>query len=186
MTEIRRRPQPRNQATRTIAWTIFFSRWLQAPLYLGLIVAQALYVFEFMRELWHTMHHVLTLNESTIMLFVLGLVDIVMVANLLIMVIIGGYETFVSRIEIDGHPDEPEWLSHVNANVLKTKLAMAIVGISSIHLLRTFIEAEDHTQRALLWQTVIHCAFLLSALTLAFIDRMSWRAPHPESELAKT
>ena len=107
------------------------------------------------------------------MLLVLGLVDVVMVANLLIMVIIGGYETFVSRIDVEGHPDEPEWLSHVNANVLKVKLAMAIVGISSIHLLRTFIEAEAHTEKALLWQTVIHITFLLSALALAFIDRMS-------------
>jgi uncharacterized protein (TIGR00645 family) len=114
-----------------------------------------------------------SLDETQIMLLVLGLVDVVMVANLLIMVIIGGYETFVSRIDVDGHPDEPEWLSHVNANVLKVKLAMAIVGISSIHLLRTFIEAEAHTEKALLWQTVIHITFLLSALALAFIDRMS-------------
>jgi uncharacterized protein (TIGR00645 family) len=163
----------RSTTTRSIAATIFVSRWLQAPLYLGLIVAQGVYVVQFMRELWHIVTHMGSLDETQIMLLVLGLVDVVMVANLLIMVIIGGYETFVSRIEVDGHPDEPEWLSHVNANVLKVKLAMAIVGISSIHLLRTFIEAEAHTEKALLWQTVIHITFLLSALALAFIDRMS-------------
>ena len=163
----------RSQPTRSIAATIFVSRWLQAPLYLGLIVAQGVYVVQFMRELWHIVTHMGSLDETQIMLLVLGLVDVVMVANLLIMVIIGGYETFVSRIDVQGHPDEPEWLSHVNANVLKVKLAMAIVGISSIHLLRTFIEAEAHTEKALLWQTVIHITFLLSALALAFIDRMS-------------
>jgi uncharacterized protein (TIGR00645 family) len=166
-------PPQRNAATRSIASMIFISRWLQAPLYLGLIVAQGVYVVQFMRELWHIIAHFGDLNETSIMLLVLGLVDVVMVANLLIMVIIGGYETFVSRIDVDGHPDQPEWLSHVNANVLKTKLAMAIIGISSIHLLRTFIEAEAHSEKALLWQTMIHLAFILSALALAFIDRMS-------------
>jgi uncharacterized protein (TIGR00645 family) len=182
------RPQQRHLATRSIAWTIFVSRWLQAPLYLGLIVAQGVYVVQFMRELWHIITHVGSLDESSIMLLVLGLVDVVMVANLLIMVIIGGYETFVSRIDIEGHPDEPEWLSHVNANVLKVKLAMAIIGISSIHLLRTFIEAEHHTQQTMLWQTVIHCAFIVSALALALIDRLGPRldAPgggwHPRSD----
>jgi uncharacterized protein (TIGR00645 family) len=152
---------------------IFISRWLQAPLYLGLIVAQGVYVVQFMKELWHIITHIGELNEASIMLLVLGLVDVVMVANLLIMVIIGGYETFVSRIDLEGHPDQPEWLSHVNANVLKVKLAMAIIGISSIHLLRTFIEAESKTQETMLWQTVIHMAFIASALALAFIDRIS-------------
>jgi uncharacterized protein (TIGR00645 family) len=173
------RPQRRSTATRGIAWTIFVSRWLQAPLYLGLIVAQGIYVVQFMRELKHIVTHMGSLDEIQVMLLVLGLVDVVMVANLLIMVIIGGYETFVSRIDVDGHPDEPEWLSHVNANVLKVKLAMAIIGISSIHLLRTFIEAEVHTEKALLWQTVIHLAFIVSAVALAWIDRMSWHKPMP-------
>jgi len=113
----------------------------------------------------------------------------VMIANLLIMVIIGGYETFVSKIRIDGHPDQPEWLSHVNANVLKVKLAMAIVGISSIHLLKTFIEVGglggatdtgNYTYEGVFWQVIIHCVFILSALALAAIDRMSLKAQaHP-------
>jgi uncharacterized protein (TIGR00645 family) len=105
------------------------------------------------------------------MLLVLGLVDVVMIANLLIMVIIGGYETFVSRINLKGHPDQPEWLSHVNANVLKVKLAMAIVGISSIHLLQTFINAANISSETMLWQTIIHLTFVASAVSLALIDR---------------
>jgi uncharacterized protein (TIGR00645 family) len=105
-----------------------------------------------------------------------------MIANLLIMVIIGGYETFVSRIKLDDHPDQPEWLSHVNANVLKTKLAMSIIGISSIHLLKSFIEAptilaRDNGFDTLLWQTIIHLAFIVSAMALAWIDNMSVKHP---------
>src|SRR6478609_9015006 len=164
---------------------IFFSRWLQVPLYLGLIVAQAIYVWQFMLELWHIAEEVFLhggLSEEAIMLGVLGLVDVVMIANLLIMVIVGGYETFVSRIKLDGHPDQPEWLSHVNANVLKTKLAMSIIGISSIHLLRSFIEAEHtvqepHGGEALLWQTVIHLTFIVSAVALAWIDKIAVKHP---------
>ncbi|WP_067244504.1 TIGR00645 family protein [Microbacterium resistens] len=178
----------RNPWARAIASLIFVSRWLQAPLYLGLIVAQAVYVVVFMIELWHLVEKVFAgkeLVESEIMLAVLGLIDVVMIANLLIMVIIGGYETFVSRIHVDGHPDQPEWLSHVNANVLKVKLAMAIIGISSIHLLKTFIEVggmtengtvhsgDKYTPVGVLWQVVIHMVFIVSALALAWIDRMS-------------
>ena len=164
---------------------IFFSRWLQVPLYLGLIVAQAIYVWQFMLELAHIFDEVFLhggMDEGEIMLAVLGLVDVVMIANLLIMVIIGGYETFVSRIKLDDHPDQPEWLSHVNANVLKTKLAMSIIGISSIHLLTSFIRAEEilrepHGNSVLLWQTAIHLAFIVSAVALAWIDKIS--AKHP-------
>ena len=112
------------------------SRWLQAPLYIGLIVAQALYVVQFWRELVHLVQGmtVNNISETQIMLFVLGLIDVVMISNLLVMVIVGGWETFVSRLELEHHPDQPEWLSHVNAGVLKVKLATAIIGISSIHL----------------------------------------------------
>ena len=120
---------------------IFSSRWLQLPLYLGLIVAQGVYVVLFVKELWHLILGATSLGEQDIMLIVLGLIDVVMISNLLMMVIVGGYETFVSRLGLEGHPDQPEWLSHVNASVLKVKLAMAIIGISSIHLLKTFIEA---------------------------------------------
>jgi uncharacterized protein (TIGR00645 family) len=151
---------------------LFGSRWLQLPLYVGLIVAQCVYVVQFMIELYHLVFAMKQFNETTIMLTVLGLIDVVMISNLLIMVIVGGYETFVSRLELEGHPDEPEWLSHVNANVLKVKLATAIIGISSIHLLKTFINATNLDEKTMLWQVVIHITFLLSAVAIAAIDRL--------------
>jgi uncharacterized protein (TIGR00645 family) len=134
-------PHGQRKALRPIPLLIFSSRWLQLPLYIGLIVAQGVYVVLFLKELWHLFAHAFDFSEQQIMLLVLGLIDVVMISNLLVMVIVGGYETFVSRLNLEGHPDQPEWLSHVNASVLKIKLAMAIIGISSIHLLRTFIEA---------------------------------------------
>ncbi|MBG6239942.1 uncharacterized protein (TIGR00645 family) [Mycetocola sp. CAN_C7] len=190
-------PPSRSLAVSSIGYMIFLSRWLQAPLYLGLIVAQLIYVWVFVQELWHlgdeVISHSADVTEASVMLAVLGLIDVVMIANLLIMVIIGGYETFVSRINLNGHPDQPEWLSHVNANVLKVKLAMAIIGISSIHLLKTFIEVgdmtdagsgqdltgENYTSQGVLWQVVIHMVFIVSALALAAIDRMSKNSGHP-------
>ena len=159
-------------ALRPMSTILFGSRWLQLPLYLGLIVAQAFYVFHFMVELSHLVAKVPHLGEADIMLIVLGLIDVVMISNLLIMVIVGGYETFVSRLNLKGHPDEPDWLSHVNANLLKVKLATAIIGISSIHLLKTFINAPNLDDKTLLWQTVIHMAFVISAVSIAWIDRI--------------
>jgi uncharacterized protein (TIGR00645 family) len=177
-----------------LARLIFASRWLQLPLYLGLILAQAVYVFHFWVELVHLIEAafgnadalgklvssigyksdaaVTSLNETIIMLVVLALIDVVMISNLLIMVIVGGYETFVSRLNLEGHPDQPEWLSHVNASVLKVKLATAIIGISSIHLLKTFINAANYTDKVLIWQTLIHIAFLFSALAIAYTDKL--------------
>jgi len=177
---------------------IFASRWLQLPLYLGLILAQCVYVFLFGKELWHLISHSVSMGEQQIMLIVLGLIDVVMISNLLVMVIVGGYETFVSRLRLEGHPDQPEWLSHVNASVLKVKLAMAIIGISSIHLLKTFIASgalggiplctpeqmsvaaanigvarcSMLTQDGVLWQTIIHCVFILSAIGIAWTDKL--------------
>jgi uncharacterized protein (TIGR00645 family) len=170
------------QAMRPLPFLIFSSRWLQLPLYLGLIVAQCVYVFLFLKELWHLVTHATSFGEQQIMLVVLGLIDVVMISNLLIMVIIGGYETFVSRLGLQDHPDQPEWLSHVNASVLKIKLAMAIIGISSIHLLRTFIEAgnigsagrtTDYTETGIILQTVIHVVFIFSAIGIAWVDKMT-------------
>ncbi|KAB8193168.1 TIGR00645 family protein [Nonomuraea phyllanthi] len=159
-----------------VGYFMFLSRWIQAPLYMGLIIAQIVYTWRFMLELLHLVELGFggSPPETTVMLIVLGLVDVVMVSNLLIMVIIGGYETFVSRLRIDGHPDQPQWLSHVNANVLKVKLAMAIIGISSVHLLQIFINASmpSITERELLWKTLIHLTFVVSALALALIDRI--------------
>ena len=192
-----------NARLNPLAALIFSSRWLQLPLYLGLIVAQGVYVFLFMKELLHLIEDATILDEQGIMLIVLGLIDVVMISNLLMMVIVGGYETFVSRMRLDRHPDQPEWLSHVNASVLKVKLAMAIIGISSIHLLKTFIEAgtldgmplcgtpaafiaakdalaagyagvtcNKVTGTGVMWQTVIHTIFILSALGIAWTDKV--------------
>ncbi len=151
---------------------IFWSRWLQAPLYLGLIAAQGVYVYQFMHELAHLVTKAGELGETEVMLIVLGLIDVVMIANLLIMVIIGGYETFVSRLDLEDHPDQPEWLSHVNAGVLKVKLATALIGISSIHLLKTFINAAHMEDRVIIAQVAIHLSFLISAIAIAWTDRM--------------
>ncbi|MDO5103348.1 MAG: TIGR00645 family protein [Lautropia sp.] len=179
---------------RALPGLIFASRWLQLPLYLGLIAAQCVFVGHFLLELWHLIEAafgnqaalkalvdsigyrssepVTALNETVIMLVVLALIDVVMISNLLIMVIVGGFETFVSRLGLDGHPDQPEWLSHVNASVLKVKLAMSIIGISSIHLLKTFINADNYSDRVLIAQTVIHITFLLSAIAIAYTDKL--------------
>ena len=181
------------QSKAFLASFIFLSRWLQAPLYFGLIVTQAVYVYRFVLELWHLIDFGLLGGvqppsvpagvvdpEQAIMLIVLGLIDVVMIANLLIMVIVGGYETFVSRLNLHDHPDQPEWLSHVNAGVLKVKLATALIGISSIHLLKTFINAANYDNKVLVAQTVIHITFLLSALAIASTDRLM--GPNRKSE----
>jgi uncharacterized protein (TIGR00645 family) len=168
--------------------TIFASRWLQAPLYVGLIIAQGVYVYQFFIELWHLLHAAATGSwdsklihapdlSTAIMLMVLGLIDVVMIANLLIMVIIGGYETFVSKLHLDDHADQPEWLSHVNAGVLKVKLATALISISSIHLLKTFITVINPkdglaNNDGVMWQVIIHIVFVFSAIALAWTDKL--------------
>ena len=198
MAEHKPLPDPR---LRALPRFIFMSRWLQVPLYVGLIVAQGVYVWQFLHELyilvmaaagsaeaWGAIRDNVAVpgadpeiakgmtRETLTMLVVLGLIDVVMISNLLIMVIVGGYETFVSRMRLEDHPDQPEWLSHVNASVLKVKLATAIIGISSIHLLKTFINAQAFTEKALFYQTAIHITFLLSAIAIAAVDRIM---PHP-------
>ncbi len=165
---------------RTLGNFIFLSRWLQAPLYVGLIIAQGVYVFHFFIELWHLITSLGKIDEVKIMLIVLGLIDVVMIANLLIMVIVGGYETFVSRLKLEDHPDQPEWLSHVNAGVLKVKLATALIGISSVHLLKTFIElgSKPIPDNVVMWQLALHLTFVASALFLALTDKISTSAVH--------
>ena len=179
----------RNTSLNIMSQMIFWSRWLQAPLYLGLIIAQGVYVYHFMVELAHLVTTATKISESEIMLIVLGLIVVVMIANLLIMVIIGGYETFVSRLNIKEHPDQPEWLSHVNAATMKIKLSMALIGISSIHMLKTFIEIDNieipagtsaalaeqliaASQIEVKWQVIIHATFILSAIAMAYTDRI--------------
>lgn len=157
---------------------IFWSRWFQAPMYLGLIVCQMVYIFRFGLELRHLLMHATTVTETEVMLAILGMIDVVMIANLLYMVIIGGYETFVSKImPAMDHPDRPDWLGHIDANMLKVKLGISLITISSIHLLKTFINAETILAQPngialIISQFCIHCGFILSAVCLAWIDRI--------------
>jgi uncharacterized protein (TIGR00645 family) len=192
-------PHPDSLAEKFLERSIFASRWLQAPLYLGLIAALGVYVYQFFVELWHIVAVVFHLthggpdpmagvdSSTKIMLGVLGLIDVVMIANLLIMVIIGGYETFVSRLHLQDHADQPEWLSHVNAGMLKVKLATALVSISSIHLLKTFIEVRTPnfpiTDSAVMWQVIIHAVFVFSAILLAWTDRVMLAGVKAEKEI---
>ncbi|MBP9752471.1 MAG: TIGR00645 family protein [Proteobacteria bacterium] len=160
-----------------IRMSIFSSRWLQAPLYIGLIIAQVVYVYKFLEEVVELVLHAGIKTEPEIMMLVLSLIDVVMISNLLIMVIIGGYETFVSRLRLENHPDIPEWLDHVNASTMKIKLAMALIGISSIHLLKTFIEVNNPVANlkdsAIMWQVIIHVTFLVSAIALAYTAKIA-------------
>ncbi|STZ76807.1 TIGR00645 family protein [Bergeriella denitrificans] len=157
---------------------IFASRWLQLPIYLGLVVVQAIYAYKFLKMLWHLVVNLNRMDENTVMLAVLNLIDVVMIANLLIMVLIGGYETFVSRLRVDKHPDQPEWLSHVNASVLKVKLSMSIISISSIHLLQTFLNASNLSEKQMMWQFIIHMGFLVSAIAMAWTDKIVYSTSH--------
>ena len=175
-------PQEKNTRMRAVPRFIFASRWLQLPLYVGLIAAQCVYVFHFWLELVHLLEAVFG-SQTALQALVssIGYKSDVAVTALnetiimLIMVIVGGYETFVSRMDLEGHPDQPEWLSHVNASVLKVKLATAIIGISSIHLLKTFINAANYSEKVLIAQTIIHITFLLSAMAIAYTDKLMVR-----------
>ncbi|MBI3714375.1 MAG: TIGR00645 family protein [Betaproteobacteria bacterium] len=173
--------EPRKPVLKPLPRLIFMSRWLQLPLYFGLIVVQAIYVYRFLAELAHLIDGVFgsgaRFSEAEVMLMVLGLIDVVMISNLLIMVIVGGYETFIARMHLEDHPDHPDWLSHVNASVLKVKLSTAIISISSIHLLGSFINADKLSDHTLLWQVAIQIVFILSALSIAWIDRIMGTRP---------
>ena len=164
------RPQRRHPATRGISLAIFASRWLQAPLYVGLIGVLALICIRFFSEFVHVTSALWGGEESKLVLLVLSLVDLVMVANLVIMVIISGYENFVSKFDEE---DKVHWLGEIDANSLKIKVASTIVAISSIHLLQIFLNVDKYSGDQLMWYTLIHIAFVVSALFLAFIDRVS-------------
>lgn len=161
-----------------ISQVIFASRWLQVPIYLGLIVVQGIYAYKFIKSLWDLLTNLNELDSNTIMLAVLNLIDVVMIANLLVMVIVGGYEIFVSRLNTEDHPDEPEWLDHVNASVLKVKLSMSIISISSIHMLQTFVNVTNTPEKTMMWQLLLHLGFLLSAIAMAYTDKILYSTSH--------
>lgn len=157
---------------RVIETTIFWSRWFQAPMYLGLVLGAVIYAYKFLLELVHLCTHVNQLSEEAVMLGVLTLVDITMVANLITMVVIGGYSSFVSRLPVEDHDDRPDWLQKVDANSLKVKLVASLIGISAIHLLKSFINLEVKPFEQVKWQIIIHTTFLFSAIALAICERI--------------
>lgn len=157
---------------------IFASRWIQAPVYGGLIIGAVLYTYKFAVELVHLCLSVNSLSEELLMLGILTLVDVTMVLNLLIMVIIGGYATFVSRMQIDDHEDRPDWLEKVNAGTLKVKLAGSLVGVSGIHLLKSFINISNKDPEDVKWQVIIHVVFLFSTIMLAFAEKLIHTEDH--------
>lgn len=174
--EMHRSPKTSHSASNRVEATfesiIFASRWIQAPLYAGLIVAELLYAYKFLLELWEMVLHINKMDETVFMLGVLGLIDVTMVANLLTMVIIGGYATFVSKLDLEQHPDRPEWLTHVDPGTIKIKLAASLIGISSIHLLKGFVDVANENPEHLKWKIFIHMTFLASAILLAWTDKI--------------
>jgi uncharacterized protein (TIGR00645 family) len=174
------KPVPRAPATsalrrveRAVEQVIFASRWLQTPIYLGLMLTVVVYTVHFMRELGHLFHAVETMAEADLMLAVLTLVDAAMVANLVIMVVMGGYENFVSRLDVHMDADRPAWLGKLDHGSLKIKLATSLVAISSIQLLKAFMNFQSVPNDKLMWLVVIHLTFVVSALLLAHLDRLA-------------
>ncbi len=161
-----------NAIERVFESAVFASRWIQAPLYGGLIVAELLYAYKFLVELFEMVLHINTMDETVFMLGVLGLIDVTMVANLLTMVIIGGYATFVSKLDLEQHPDRPDWLTHVDPGTIKIKLAASLIGISSIHLLKAFVDVAHEDPEHIKWKIFIHMTFLASAILLAWTDKI--------------
>lgn len=161
-----------NQVETFFESIVFASRWIQAPLYAGLIVAELLYAYKFLIELWEMVVHINKMEETVFMLGVLGLIDVTMVANLLTMVVIGGYATFVSKLDLEQHPDRPDWLTHVDPGTIKIKLAASLIGISSIHLLKGFVDVANENPEHLKWKIFIHMTFLASAILLAWTDKI--------------
>jgi len=149
---------------------ILASRWLLVIFYLGLAAALAIYALSFGAKLWEFASHVFSLDEADSILKLLGLIDAALVASLVVMVIISGYENFVSRFDDE---KDVHWLGQIDAGSLKIKVASTIVAISSIHLLQVFLHTESYTGEVLMWYTIIHLAFVISALFLAYIDRVS-------------
>jgi uncharacterized protein (TIGR00645 family) len=156
--------------------TLFASRWLLAPMYLGLSLALVTLSIKFFIELFHSLTHVIELSEADVVLSLLGLVDLTLVAGLVVMVMFSGYENFVSRIDLTGEGDKLGWLGKLDAGTLKLKVAASIVAISSIHLLRVFMDANKISNDKLLWFVIIHMTFVFSAVLLGVLDRMTARA----------
>ena len=161
---------------------IFWSRWVQAPLYTGLVIGAFLYLVKFFQELWHIASDIFHLTELKTMLGILSLVDISMVMNLVIMVTIGGYSIFTSKIDVDQHEDKPLWLEGLDAGQLKIKLATSLASISGVYLLKTFMnyrnEVEKTSTEGVIIEIVIHMVFIISALLLSQTEKITHSYHH--------
>jgi uncharacterized protein (TIGR00645 family) len=165
---------------RTVEKLLFACRWLLAPMYLGLALALLALTVKFFQEVAHSLLGVLSLAETDLVLIVLSLIDIVLVGSLIVMVMLSGYENFVSRIDTGSAQDSPAWLGKLDSGTLKLKVAASIVAISSIHLLRIFMNAQDTPNDKIVWYVVLHLTFVVSAVLLGVLDRMAF-AGHRES-----
>jgi uncharacterized protein (TIGR00645 family) len=171
-------------------YLIFASRWIQAPMYLGLIFGSGLYLFKFFEELMHISQHLYDTTEVQVMLGILGLIDASMVLNLLVIVIVGGYSIFTSKIDFDQTEDRPQWLDHLDAGRLKIKLATSLASISGVHLLKTFIDIHSQTKKsedlaALEYEIIIHLVFIVSALMLAWVEQILAVTERTTSQIVK-
>ena len=165
---------------RFIEKTLFASRWLLAPVYLALSLALVALGIKFFQEVYHVLSHILTLSEADMVLTILALIDMVLVGSLVVMVMFSGYENFVSRLDVDTHSAEKlGWLGKLDAGTLKLKVAASIVAISSIHLLRAFMNALQIPNDKLMWYVIIHLTFVVSAVLMGVLDRMAF-AGHRE------
>lgn len=158
---------------RIIERALYAARWLLAPLYLGLSLTIAVLTVKFFQEMWHVLVHIWTISETDLVLVTLSLVDMCLVGGLLVMVMISGYENFVSQLDVPEQGEKLSWLGKVDAGSLKTKVAASIVAISSIHLLKVFMDVQNIPDSKLLWYVVIHMAFVLSAICMGYMDQMS-------------
>jgi uncharacterized protein (TIGR00645 family) len=158
---------------RTIEKLLFASRWLLAPVYLGLSLALLALAIKFFQEAAHSLTGILSLAETDLVLSVLSLIDLVLVGSLIVMVMLSGYENFVSKLDTGSEQESPAWLGKLDSGGLKLKVAVSIVAISSIHLLRIFMNAQDTPNDKILWYVVLHLTFVVSALLLGVLDRIS-------------
>lgn len=158
---------------RLVERTIFASRWLLAPFYLGLAVALILLLIKFLQELLHIAPMVFSMSESDVVLSVLTLIDLSLAGNLLLLVIFSGYENFVSKIDVADHKDRPDWMGKVDYSGLKLKLLASIVAISAIQMLRAFLNIKHFSTEELAWMVGIHMAFVVSGVLLAWMDKLS-------------
>ena len=152
--------------------TLFASRWLMAPVYFGLVIAMAVLVFKFSKELLSMILHIGSADSGEIIVGVLTLVDVALIMNLLIIIIFSGYENFVSKMDLDGHEDRPEWMGHIGFSDLKIKVIASIVAISGIELLKAFMHVDTFTDRHLAWMIGLHITFVISGIAYAIMDKL--------------